>query len=127
MKKNLTIISFLLCIWFVFAGCSKEDHRIPVNTFVLVHGAWQGPYVWNDVKALLESKRQKVIVVELPAHGDDFTAPAAVTINAYRDEVLRAINKTSGKVILVGHSMGGVVVSAVAEAIPDRIQKLVYV
>ncbi len=127
MKKNLIILLLITSTLFVFAGCSKDDNTLPVNTFVLVHGAWQGPYVWATVKTLLESKGQKVIVVELPGHGADTTAPVTLSINAYRDKVIAAINNATGKVILVGHSMGGVVVSAVAEQIPDRIQKLVYV
>jgi pimeloyl-ACP methyl ester carboxylesterase len=127
MKKSLIILFIISIALIVFEGCSKHDDSIPVNTFVLVHGAWQGPYVWSTVKAQLESKGQKVIVVELPGHGADTTAPVTLSINAYRDKVVAAINNTTGKVILVGHSMGGVVVSAVAEQIPDRIKKLVYV
>lgn len=41
--------------------------------------------------------------------------------------MIAAINAADGKVVLVGHSMGGMVVSIVAEAIPDRIEKLVYI
>ena len=127
MKKKLRLLFFVASFLCISSGCSKNGDGIPVNTFVLVHGAWQGPYVWSTVKAKLESKGQKVIVVELPGHGSDTTPPVALTIGAYRDKVVAAINKTSGKVILVGHSMGGVVISAVAEQIPNRIKKLVYV
>ena len=127
MKKNLIILFVISATLLVSGGCSKDDDTIPVYTFVLVHGAWQGPYVWATVKTKLESKGQKVIVVELPGHGVDTTAPVTLSINIYRDKVIAAINNTTGKVILVGHSMGGVVVSAVAEKIPERIKKLVYV
>lgn len=47
-------------------------------------------------------------------------------MNHYRDAVVEVINKIRGKVILVGHSLGGMVISAVAERIPDKIDKLVY-
>jgi pimeloyl-ACP methyl ester carboxylesterase len=127
MKKKLSLAFLIASILFVFAGCSKDDDARTVNTFVLVHGAWQGPYVWSTVKMQLERKGQKVIVVELPGHGNDTTAAVTLSINAYRDKVVAAISSTSGKVILAGHSMGGVVISAVAEQIPDRIKKLVYV
>ena len=127
MKKKLSLVLLITSIIFVVSGCSKDDNSIPVNTFILVHGAWQGPYVWSTVKTELESKGQKVIVIELPGHGADTTAPVTLSINAYRDKVVAAINKTTGKVILVGHSMGGVVISEVAEQIPDKIKKLVYV
>lgn len=128
MKKKLSLAILLTTIiLFVFAHCSKDHSPKNLNTFVLVHGAWQAPYVWTTVKTQLENKGQKVIVVELPGHGDDTTAPIKLSINVYRDKVIAAISKTPGKVILVGHSMGGVVVSAVAEMIPEKIQKLIYV
>jgi len=127
MKKFLSGLLLFTVIFFVFNGCSKDHNTTTVNTFVLVHGAWQGPYVWATVKAQLEAKGQKVVVVELPAHGDDMTAPVSVSIDVYRDKVIAAINNLQGKVVLVGHSMGGVVISAVAEKIPERIKKLVYV
>ena len=83
--------------------------------------------VWQKVKAGLEKDGQKVIVVELPGHGDDQTAAANVSLNVYRDKVIAAINSAGVKVILVGHSMGGMVITSVAESIPDKIEKLVYI
>nr|WP_067060381.1 alpha/beta fold hydrolase [Mucilaginibacter sp. L294] len=128
--KRVTPIVFIALITLgVFASCSKDDNNNgkAVKTFVLIHGAWQGAWVWQDVKSGLEKAGQKVIVVELPAHGDDQTSPAKVNLHVYRDEVISAIDKISGKVILVGHSMGGMVITSVAEAIPDKIEKLVYI
>src|SRR5664279_4428892 len=106
MKKILSFALLIASVLLIFVSCSKDGNVTPVNTFVLVHGAWQGPYVWSAVKTELESKGQKVIIVELPGHGADTTAPLTLSINAYRDKVVAAINNTSGKVILVGHSMG---------------------
>jgi pimeloyl-ACP methyl ester carboxylesterase len=126
MKKNFMQWLFLAAVITFSAGCSK-GHSPSINTFVLVHGAWQAPYVWNTVKAELEKAGQKVVVVELPAHGDDFTSPAEASIDVYRDKVISAINNTNSKVILVGHSLGGVVVSAIAEKIPSKIKKLIYI
>ncbi len=105
----------------------RTNDRASIKTFVLVHGAWQAPYAWQSVKQQLESKGERVIVIELPGHGDDQTSPAQLSIDVYRDKVVDAINNVDGKVILVGHSMGGMVVSAVAEKIPFKINKLVYI
>jgi pimeloyl-ACP methyl ester carboxylesterase len=123
MKKlMLGLMSGLLML----VACSKSDPVVS-KTFVLVHGAWQGAYVWDEVKVQLEAKGQKVVVVELPAHGGDQTAPVATTIDIYRDKVINAIGSTNTKVILVGHSMGGVVVSAVAEKSPASLEKVIYI
>ncbi|MEO6838340.1 MAG: alpha/beta fold hydrolase [Ginsengibacter sp.] len=126
MKKNFMQWVLLAAVITFSAGCSKNQ-TLSSNTFVLVHGAWQAPYVWNTVKTELEKAGQKVIVVELPAHGNDFTSPAEVSIDVYRDKVISAIESTHTKVILVGHSLGGVVVSSVAEKIPSKIKKLIYI
>ena len=78
MKKRI-MQWLLIAIVAACASSCKSDHFPAANTFVLVHGAWQAPYVWNSVKSQLEKAGQKVIVVELPAHGNDFTSPAAVS------------------------------------------------
>lgn len=90
-------------------------------------GAWSAPYAWANVKASLEKSGNTVIVVQLPGHGSDQTAPQNLTMDVYRDSVISAMNTVSGKVILVGHSLGGVVISEVAEKVPAKIEKLVYV
>ncbi|WP_342088760.1 alpha/beta fold hydrolase [Dyadobacter sp. OTU695] len=110
------------------ASCSQDDH-VPVasQTYVLVHGAWQAPYVWDDVRAKLISAGNKVIVVELPGHGSDQTPTHQLSLDVYRDKVIEAMGSGSDKVILVGHSMGGMVVTHVAEKVPSRIRKLVYI
>jgi pimeloyl-ACP methyl ester carboxylesterase len=128
--KNL-FLSLLLAVFvaITFAACKKDDEQpvTKVQTYVLVHGAWQAPYVWDAVKTDLLRKGNKVIVVELPGHGSDQTAAQTLSMDVYRDKVIEAINKAGEKVILVGHSMGGVVVTAVAEKVPAKISKLVYI
>lgn len=111
------------------SSCAKDSDNVnpkPV-TYVLVHGAWQAPYVWSSVKTSLQNQGAQVIVVELPGHGTDQAAPQTLTLDVYRDKVIDAINKVNGQVILVGHSLGGMVISEVAEKIPSKIQKLVYI
>lgn len=96
------------------------------KTMVLVHGAFAGKYAWNLVAPQLEEAGNKVVTFDLPAHGDDNTQPGDASFDSYVATVVKAINEQSEKVVLVGHSMGGVVISAVAEAIPSKIDKLVY-
>lgn len=129
MKK--TVLSLLSAAFAVsaMASCSNDDEKVILtpNTYVLVHGAWQAPYVWDAVRADLTNKGNKVVVVELPGHGLDKTPAYQLSMDVYRDKVVDAISQLDGKVILVGHSMGGVVVTSVAEKIPSKISKLVYI
>jgi pimeloyl-ACP methyl ester carboxylesterase len=134
MKKSVSALLSAVLAMVTFSSCAKSSDPTPAptpapvsNTYVLVHGAWQAPYVWDAVRSDLENKGNKVIVVELPGHGSDNTPTHTLSLDAYRDRVIDAISKANGKVILVGHSMGGMVVTSVAEKIPAKISKLVYI
>ena len=108
----------------VIAQLEKDKTRYP--TYVLVHGAWADESAWGLVRNQLAIKGN-VVVVNLPAHGIDLTAVNKITLKEYVKKVTETVNKQPGKVILVGHSMAGVIVSQVAEQIPQKISKLVYV
>lgn len=108
----------------VIRALDKDKKRYP--TYVLVHGAWADESAWGFVRNDL-AKKANVVVVNLPAHGIDLKAANRVSLNDYVGTVVSAVNKQPGKVILVGHSMAGVVISQVAEKIPAKIAKLVYV
>ena len=95
------------------------------QTYVLVHGAWLGKFCWDEVVKRLAEQGKKSITLDLPAHGDDKTPVNEVSLERYRDTVIEAISGLQN-VILVGHSMAGMVISAVAEAIPNQISALVY-
>jgi len=127
VKKTI----FLLLITAITGGlisCSKHDKSsINVKTYIIVPGAWSAPYAWDHVKTSLENAGNKVIVVQLPGHGADQTPPQGLTLDVYKNFVIRTIDSLGGKVVLVGHSFGGVVISDVAESIPLKIEKLVYI
>jgi len=127
MKKTILTLTTAAIAISSLGAYSKDKQTQASKTYVLVHGAWQAPYVWNIVKTDLEQKGNKVIVVELPGHGSDKTATYTLSIDTYRDKVIEAIAKVDENVILVGHSMGGMVITAVAEKIPSKISKLVYI
>ena len=126
-KRKMKFIACLILIMTGLFSCSKSSHSVPPpQTFVLVHGAWQAPFVWDSVKAELIRAGQNVVVVQLPGHGADTTNVGTITVNSYRDQIIKAISGVSGKVILVGHSLSGFAISAVEEQIPSRIDKLVF-
>jgi len=97
-----------------------------MSTYLLVHGAWVGGWSWEKVVPLLEAKGHNVQVIDLPGHGTDKTPVNEVTLQAYTDRVCQVLDGLEDRVILVGHSMGGIVISQAAEARPDKIEKLVY-
>jgi putative intracellular protease/amidase len=103
-----------------------EKQRKNYLTYVLVHGAWADESAWSFVRNSL-AQNANVVVVNLPAHGIDLTLAASATLSSYVKTVTDAINAQPGKVTLVGHSMAGIVVSQVAENIPTKINKIIYV
>ncbi len=108
----------------VIAQLEKDKARYP--TYVLVHGAWADESAWGFVRNQL-AVHANVVVVNLPAHGADNTHGAGIGLSDYVKAVTAAVNRQQGKVILVGHSMAGAIISQVAENIPGKIEKLVYV
>jgi pimeloyl-ACP methyl ester carboxylesterase len=98
-----------------------------MSTYVLVHGAWHGAWCWFKTAPLLQKLGHKVITPDLPAHGIDKAATASVTLKAYAERVIDVLDAFPEPVILVGHSMGGVVITEAAQTRPGKISKLVYV
>ncbi|AUX40419.1 alpha/beta hydrolase [Sorangium cellulosum] len=107
-------------------GGGTDNDGSAKNTYVLVHGAFVGGWGWDKVVPLLEADGSEVIALDLPAHGDDTTPLADASLQAYTDAVVEAIDSASRPVILVGHSMGGIVVSQAAEQRPEKVKTLVY-
>lgn len=95
--------------------------------FILVHGAWEGSWSWEHVSPVLERLGHSVTAVDLHDRADADKTARNVTMASYVQTVVDQINQLDHKVTLVGHSMAGAVISLVAEQIPDKIEKLVYV
>jgi pimeloyl-ACP methyl ester carboxylesterase len=97
-----------------------------MTTFVLVHGAWHGAWCWERLVPELEQRGHSAVTLDLPSHGSD-TAPAeGVTLTDYVDRVSEVLEMQTEPVVLVGHSMGGMVITGAAERVPERIRALVY-
>jgi len=97
-----------------------------VATFVLVHGAWHGGWCWDEVAPLLRKAGHHVFAPDLPGMGNDKTPLEKVDLSAWTLFVSDLVVQAFEPVVLVGHSRGGIVISEVAEIVPDRIQTLVY-
>jgi len=97
-----------------------------MSTFVLVHGAWHGAWCWYKVVPRLRQAGHEVIAPDLPSLGRDRTPVAEISLDGWADSICKVVEAAVEPVILVGHSRGGIVISAVAERVPKRIAMLVY-
>ena len=108
-----------------FTTQAQKSNNKNLSTIVLVHGAWADATAWQAVVPLLKAQGHEVIAVNLPGHGTDATSFANISLQSYTEVVKNAIGDRKN-VILVGHSMAGLVISQVAEEIPAQIKELVY-
>lgn len=119
--------------------------------FVFVHGAWHNQNTWDEITSRLRKNGHVAMALDLPGAGQNARSPASfsnrpldptafeiepspnasVTQEERTDAVIaaiRAVNaQAGGEAILVGHSLGGLTLSQVTEAIPDEISAVVYI
>lgn len=126
MKKQQSLLAYIAGAILVFTSLSvisftgvsrqvlssKEEDK---PTIVLVHGAFADGSSWNKVIPILQKKGYQTIAVQNPltSLGDDVAF------------VERAMAEVQGKVILVGHSWGGVVITQAGNN--EKVKSLVYV
>lgn len=97
-----------------------------MSTFILIHGSWHSSWNWHKVVPILEKQGHKAISIDLPGMGRDKTPIQNVTLELAVKKVVEIIDSIDGKVILVGHSKNGIIISQVAEYRPSKIEKLIY-
>ena len=97
-----------------------------MTTFVLVHGACHGGWCWERVAPLLEAKGHRVLAPDLPGMGEDRTPLESITAESWTQFLVDLIQAQAEPVALVGHSRGGMQITAAAEAAPERVRRLVY-
>ena len=97
-----------------------------MKTFILIHGSWHSAWNWHKVVPLLEQAGHKAIAIDLPGMGRDKTPIQDVRMQTTVEKICQLIDSIEGKVILVGHSKNGVMISQAAEYRPQKIEKLIY-
>jgi pimeloyl-ACP methyl ester carboxylesterase len=98
-------------------------------TFVLIHGSYQGGWIWKPVATRLRAAGHEVYAPTLDGCGEraEQVRPG-ITTETQADEVAQLLfYEDLADAVLVGTSSGGMVVCRVAELIPDRIGRLVFV
>jgi pimeloyl-ACP methyl ester carboxylesterase len=96
-------------------------------TVILLHGAWQGSWVWSHLTPMLKEAGLHPHAIDLPGNGTDDVAPADVSLDLYVQHVARKIAEAGGRAHVVAHSGAGVIASQIAEAYPERVLSLSYI
>ncbi len=99
-----------------------------MTTFVLVHGGGHGGWCWRWTAAELRRGGHEVHTPTLTGFGERaHLAACAPSFPTFVDDIVNVITyEDLHDVVLVGHSMGGTIVPRVAEVVPDRVARAVW-
>jgi len=123
IMKNILLV-LALALSAICFGQTREQ-----RTFLFVHGAWGGGWEYAKIDSILSAKGDKVFHPTLTGLGERVhLANPAIDLSTHIADIVNVI-KFEGlqNLILVGHSYGGMVISGVAEKMPERIRQLIYV
>jgi pimeloyl-ACP methyl ester carboxylesterase len=124
MRISLSIAA----AFFLAAAPAASQQGATRRTFVIVHGAWGGSWDWKRVDSMLTARGQIVYRPALTGLGERVhLASPAIGLGVHIDDVVNTILwEDLRDVVLVGHSYGGMVITGVADRIPERIARLIY-
>lgn len=94
---------------------------------ILIPGFWLTGASWAPVVPALESAGHRVRALTLPGKGDAPGDPTQIGLADHVAAVVAEVDASEGRVVLVGHSGGGAIAHAAADARPDRVARVVYV
>jgi pimeloyl-ACP methyl ester carboxylesterase len=132
--EGVRILALLLIVGLA-TQAQGQQRPAARATYVFVHGAWGGSWDWRQVDSLLTRRGgrgggggHQVYRVALTGLGERVhLASPTIGLATHIDDVVNTILwENLRDVVLVGHSYGGMVITGVADRIPDRIRRLVY-
>ena len=126
MKLRLPL--FFAFIFFASALAIEPTPAAKQPVLVSVHGAWAGGWQFKKVATLLEARGYRVYRPSLSGLGEHFnTTSPDIGLATHIDDIVNMILfEDLHDIILLGHSYGGMVITGVADRIPERISRLVY-
>lgn len=126
MRRHLWLI--LMAVSVGATALSAQQSPATPSTYVIVHGAWGGGWDWRAVDSMLTRDGHSVVRTTLTGLGERVHLAAPdIGLSTHIDDVVNAILWDNLQdVVLVGHSYGGMVITGVADRIPERIHRLVY-
>ena len=130
-RRNIGAMRLALLLALIAVSAARVDSQTADSPkrFVIVHGAWGGGWDWRGVDSILTRLGHSVDRVTLTGLGDRMhLASPSIGLDTHIADVVNAIEfEKLTDVVLLGHSYGGMVITGVAERIPQRLRHLVYV
>lgn len=123
---KITALAMFVLPWSASRAQMAASAKKPV--FVVVHGAWGGSWAFRKVDSLMSLSGAIVYRPSLTGLGErvHLASPQIDLKTHIQDVVNTILFEDLNNIILVGHSYGGMVITGVADMIPERIGKMVY-
>jgi pimeloyl-ACP methyl ester carboxylesterase len=98
------------------------------RTFLVAHGAWSAGWAWKKMHPLMATAGHRLITPTYTGLGErEHLANPAIDLETHIQDMLGVIKfEQLGPFVLIGHSYGGMVATGVADRVPERISKLIY-
>lgn len=127
----LLMKALVLCIFVLSLATDTHHANAQAHSqtkFVIVHGAWGGSWAFKGIDSLMTAHGYLVYRPSLTGQGERFhLASPNIDLSTHINDVVNTIVfEKLTDIILVGHSYGGMVITGVADRIPERIRKLIY-
>jgi pimeloyl-ACP methyl ester carboxylesterase len=107
-------------VWVAASTVGRMD-------IVLIPGFWLDGASWDEVADPLRAAGHTVHALTLPGKESRHADRRGIGLRDHVDAVVRLVDSLPGPVVLVGHSGGGAIAHAVADARPDAVGRVVYV
>ena len=97
-------------------------------TFLVVHGAWPGGWAWRKMRPLLRARGHEIFTPTCTGLGERFhLGTSEVDLETHVLDISAVLESEDLRdIVLIGHSYGGMVATVVADRVPDRIARLIY-
>jgi pimeloyl-ACP methyl ester carboxylesterase len=96
-------------------GCVSEAHPVPL---LFVHGAWHAAWCWDEnFLSFFADKGYRAAALSFRGHGDSQTAKPlrACSVADYVEDVSAVADRLPSAPVVIGHSMGGLIVQKYLE------------
>ena len=98
------------------------------KSVVLVHGSCHGGWCWNKIIPFLRKYNHEIYTPTLTGLGErSHLLNESINLSTHIEDIVQVFEyQDLYEVFLIGHSYGGIVISGVAEKIPDRIKSMIF-
>jgi len=110
------------------SGAATPGAARTAKPFVLVHGAWHGGWCWSKIATILRGRGHAVVTPTQTGLGERaHLLSKSIDLDVFVTDIANVLTyEDLDDVILVGHSFGGNAISGVADRMPGRLRRLVY-